>query len=130
VRARICSRFYAETPHSEIVLEHPRATLPRVLLRKGKQSPSVVAIKPEFVADFIAKNPPLTPPRRGIVEPDGEPHSHYRRAVVAEENGTRLEAVERRAYRGFVPVRLKRGELEAIVKAKETFFKHVRDSLR
>src|SRR6185503_20076060 len=41
----------AETPHGEAVLEHPRATLPRVLLRQGKQSPLVVAIKPEFIAD-------------------------------------------------------------------------------
>jgi len=39
--------------------------------------------------------------------------------LVAEENGTRLEAVERRAYRGFVPASLDPGELEAIVKARE-----------
>ncbi len=104
-----------ETPRGEIVLEHPRAMLPRVLLRKTKQSPSVVAIKPEFIADFIARNP------WGTVELEGEPRSRYRRVLVAEENGTRLEAVERRAYRGFVPAKLKRGELEAIVKAKEFF---------
>lgn len=103
-----------EAPHGEIVLEHPRATLPRVRLRKAKQNPSVVAIKPEFVADFIAALD------LGL-EPEGEPRSRYRRVVVAEENGTRLEAVERRAYRGFVPARLKRGELEAITQAKELF---------
>jgi hypothetical protein len=106
-----------ETARGEIVLEHPRATLPRVLLRKSKQSPSVVAIKPEFIADFIARNPPM----RRTIEPEGEPHSRYRRVVVAEENGTRLEAVERRAYRGFVPAKLRRGELKAVVKAKELF---------
>jgi hypothetical protein len=121
----------AETPRGEIVLEHPRATLPRVLLRRGNPpltsprrgiiSPSVVAIKPEFLADFIARNPPLTPPGRATVEPEGEPRSRYRRVVVAEKNGTRLEAVERRAYRGFVPAKLKRGELEAVVKTKELF---------
>ena len=139
----------AETPPSEIVLEHPRATLPRVLLRRGNppltppppspaasarprrnevkagrrgtQTPSVVAIKPEFIADFIARNPPLTPPRRGTVEPEGEPRSRYRRVLVTEENGTRLEAVERRAYRGFVSAELKRGELEALVKSQELF---------
>ena len=111
----------AETPQGEIVLEHPRATLPRVLLRRRRQNPSVVAIKPEFIADFIARNPLLTPPRRGTVEPEGEPRSRYRRVLIAEENGTRLEAIERRAYRGFVPAQLKRGELEAIVKVKELF---------
>ncbi|HEU0037959.1 MAG TPA: hypothetical protein VFR76_01675, partial [Verrucomicrobiae bacterium] len=58
---------------------------------------------------------------RGTVEPEGEPRSRYRRVLIGEENGTRLEAVERRAYRGFVPAKLKRGELEAVVKAKELF---------
>src|ERR1051326_7182828 len=43
----------AETPDGEAVYENPRATLPRVLLRAGeKQSPSVIALRPEFVADF------------------------------------------------------------------------------
>src|SRR5688572_23546939 len=45
-----------ETPRGEIALEHPQATLPRVLLRRSKRSPSVVAIKPEFVTDFIARH--------------------------------------------------------------------------
>ena len=124
-----------ETPRGEVVLEHPRVTLPRVLLRdrnpplappkrgtgKSEQNPSVVAIKPEFVADFIARNPPLTPPRRGTVELEGEPRSRFRRVVVVEKNGSRLEAVERRGYRGFVPAPLKRGELAALLKAKELF---------
>jgi hypothetical protein len=104
----------AETPRGEVVLEHPRATLPRVLLRKARHNPSVVAIKPEFIAEFIAAHD------LGV-EPEGEPRSRYRRVIVAEEKGTSLEAVERRAYRGFVPARLKRGELEAIIKAKELF---------
>ncbi len=104
----------AETPAGEVVLEHPQATLPRVLLRRGKTSPSVVAIKPEFVAGFASAN------NLGA-EPEGEPRSRYRRLVVAEEKGARLEAVERRAYRGFVPAKLKSGELAAIIKAKELF---------
>lgn len=104
----------AETARGEVVLEHPRATLPRVLLRKARHNPSVVAIKPEFVADFIAAH-------NLDVEQEGEPRSRYRRVVVAEGNGTRLEAIERRAYRGFVPAPLKRGELAAILKAKELF---------
>ena len=104
----------AKTPGGEVVLEHPRASLPRVLLRRARQNPSVVAIKPEFVAEFIAAN-------QLDVEAEGEPCSRYRRVVVAEENGTRLEAVERRAYRGFVPAPLKHGELAAIVKVRELF---------
>jgi len=103
-----------KTPRGEVVLAHPRASLPRVRLRRVRQNPSVVAIKPEFVAEFIAAN-------QLDVETEGEPRSRYRRAVVAQENGTRLEAVERRAYRGFVPAPLKRGELKAMLKARELF---------
>ena len=98
----------------DIVLEHPHATLPRVLLRRGKSNPSVVAIKLEFVADFITANH-LT------VEPEGEPRSRYRRVIVSVEKGSQLEAVERRAYRGFVPAKLKKGELAAILKTSEIF---------
>ena len=99
----------AETPHGEAVFDHPRATLPRVLLRRG---PSVIALRPEFVADFMAS-------QSLSGEPEGEPCSRYRRIVVAEESGTRLEAVERRAYRGFLPAPLKPSELRNIFKARE-----------
>ena len=104
---------HAETPKGETVYEHPRATLPRVILRRGKQeSPSRLALRPESMVDFMAcHNLPG--------EPEGEPFSRYRRILVAEENGTQLEAVERRAYVGFVPAPLKRDELANIIKARE-----------
>lgn len=107
-----------ETPRGEAVLEHPRATLPRVVLRKAVRgltstaTPSVVAIKPEFVADLVARH-------NLRATPEGEPRSRYRRVVVSAEKGTRFEAVERRAYRGFVPAPLKRGELQSIMAAHE-----------
>ncbi|HOX58724.1 MAG TPA: hypothetical protein P5205_16330 [Candidatus Paceibacterota bacterium] len=99
----------AETPNGEAVSEYPRATLPRVLLRPG---PAVIALRPEFVADFIASH-------NLSGRPEGEPCSRYRRIVVAAENGTQLEAVERRAYRGFVPAPLAPSELRNLVKARE-----------
>ena len=99
----------AETPNGEVVYEHPKAILPRVLLSTGMPR---VAVRPEFVADFIASHSLTT-------EPEGEPCSRYRLVLVSEEGGTRLEAVERRAYRGFVPAALKAGELSSIVKARE-----------
>ncbi len=103
----------AETPDGEAVYENPQATLPRVLLRAGeRQSPSVIALRPEFVADFIAAH-------NLSAEIEGEPLSRYRRAVISEENGTRLEAVERHAYRGFVPAALNAAHLRGIVRAKE-----------
>jgi len=54
VHAGFVSDRLVTGPRGESVLEHPRATLPRVLLRPGRANPSVVAIKPEFVADFVA----------------------------------------------------------------------------
>jgi hypothetical protein len=103
----------AETPDGEAVYENPRATLPRVILRSGeKQNPSVIALRPEFVADFIAAHNLSS-------EIEGEPFSRYRRVVISEQNGTRLEAAERHAYRGFVPAPLNAAHLRGIVRAKE-----------
>jgi hypothetical protein len=103
-------------PHAnghEAVYECPRATLPRVLLRPARQhGPCLIALRPEFVTDFSARHHLLG-------EPDGEPHSRYRRITVAEQRGNRLEAVERRAYRGFIPAPLKSAELKAVIKAGE-----------
>lgn len=101
----------AETGNGEKVYEHPRATLPRVLVT-DERAPSGIALRPEWVADFIAAHHLST-------EPEGEPFSRYRRVVVAEEGGTRLEAVERRGYRGFVPEPLNPKQLQALVKARE-----------
>ena len=102
-----------ETPDGESVYEHPLATLPRVLVGRGaRANPQFIALRPEFVADFIARH-------NLSGEPEGEPCSRYRRVLVSQENGTRLEAVERRAYRGFISAPLKEGELSALLKARE-----------
>jgi hypothetical protein len=102
-----------EAAPGDLVLHHPRATLPRVILRAGqKQNPSVIALRPEFVADFVASHNVS-----GAIE--GDPFSQFRRVVAHEENGTRVEAVERRAYRGFCPAQLAPSRLVAILKAKE-----------
>ena len=98
-----------ETPPGQTAYHHPRATLPRVLV--GGDSP-VLALRPEYLADFIAQHN-----LQG--EPEGAPYSRFRRGLVSEENGTRLEAVERNAYRGFVSVPLHPGELESIIKTRE-----------
>ncbi|MDB6067050.1 MAG: hypothetical protein JWR26_3258 [Pedosphaera sp.] len=103
----------ADEADNRTVLQHPRATLPRVILEAGaKQNPSVIALRPEHVADFVAKHD-----LAGDIE--GAPFSRYRRFKVSEENETRLEAVERCGYRGFVPAPLYPGQLKGIIKAKE-----------
>src|SRR6266487_3835980 len=88
-----------ETAGSERVFWHPEALLPRAMLTGSSpaQSPSVLAIRVESVTDFMAAHG-----LSGKIE--GAPLSSFRRKVVAEENGARLEAVERRGYRGFIPV--------------------------
>jgi hypothetical protein len=102
-----------EVPHGDTVLHHPRATLPRVILRdRQKQNPSTIALRPEYVSDFISRHNLLT-------EIKGEAFSQFRRALVNEDNNTRVEVVERRAYRGFLVAPLRPGKLEAILKAKE-----------
>ncbi len=110
----------APTPSGIVCYEHPRATLPRILLTK-QSKPLTVAIKPEFVADFSERHNLSTPI-------EGEPRSRYRRLLVAEENGTRLEAVERRAYLGFFSAPLKAGETEAIASVEELWRSRRRDS--
>jgi len=100
-----------ETAHGEIVLHHPRATLPRVLLTREHDRP-VLALRPEFVADFVAAHS-----LPGPIE--GSPGSRLRRVVVSDENGARLEAVERNAYRGFVPAPFHAVDLKNFVQARE-----------
>ncbi len=102
-----------ETPANQRVYEHPRASLPSVLVGEHRGPvPSALALRPEFVADFIACH---DLPAEG----EGEPGSRFRRVLVWREHGTELQAVERRAYRGFVPAPLAEGELAALVKARE-----------
>jgi len=100
-----------ETPGGETVLHHPRATLPRVILgaARGRMA---LSLRPEFVADFVAAY--------SLAEPiQGEPYARLRQVLVSEENGTRLEALERNAYRGFVPAPLPSADLKSMVEAQD-----------
>jgi hypothetical protein len=101
----------AETSDGATVLHHPRATLPRVLpgAQEGRMG---ISLRPEFVADFVAAHS-----LPGPIE--GGPLSRLRRVVVSEENGARLEAVERNAYRGFAPAELPAAELKNITRAQD-----------
>ena len=105
------SRDDVEGPPGGRVLHHPRATLPRVIFGEA-EIPVVIALRPEFVADFLAQN-------NLEAEIDGAPFSRFRRATVNVENDTVVEIVERRAYRGFQVAPLPPGRLAAILEAKE-----------
>jgi hypothetical protein len=77
-------------------LWHPKAMLPRVLLAATNMKyPTAVAIRPEFIEEFVAVH--------GVTnEIEGEPLSRFRRVLVYKEDGTQLEAIERRGYRGYI----------------------------
>lgn len=81
-----------EAPAGTRVLWHPRAMMPRVLLAEGAPA---LAIRPEVLADFLAAHDIDAPI-------EGAPGARLRGALVHEENGARLHAVERLGYRGFV----------------------------
>jgi hypothetical protein len=103
----------AETPAHLIAFWHPEAMLPRVLIERERTpgSPAIVALRCESISDFLVAH--------GLSrEPEGAPYSRFRRVLVAEENGTRLKVIERRGYRGYVPVR-PAGEVEDLLKAAE-----------
>ena len=103
-----------ERPTGQTVWAHPHATLPRVLLRSAQPQGTyeVIALRPEFVAEFVACHPVSGPI-------SGEAFSQYRRVVVAEQDGSALQAVERHGYRGFLEKALTSSELQAIIKARE-----------
>ncbi|HUR57098.1 MAG TPA: hypothetical protein VM029_05285 [Opitutaceae bacterium] len=90
-------REKVEAPRGTTVLWHPRAMMPRILLRAdggGGGVPSVLAIRPEAVADFVAA-------QDLDVAIEGAAGARLRRVALGEENHVRLEAVERLGYRGF-----------------------------
>ncbi|MBI4626412.1 MAG: hypothetical protein HY736_24735 [Verrucomicrobia bacterium] len=98
LRAAGFEKEKVEAPRGTTVWWHPGAMMPRVLLRaEGGEggAPAVVALRPEALVDFLAAHDLDSPI-------EGATGARFRRAVVSEENGTRLDAVERLGYRGFV----------------------------
>ena len=116
-----------DPPGAERALWHPEAMLPRILLKSsagvppassnapgpsGTPPPPVVAIHVDSVTDFMAAH--------GIAqEIEGEPCSRFRRVVASEENGTRLDVIERRGYRGHVTASRHPGETLVLLHARE-----------
>jgi hypothetical protein len=87
-----------DSPPGCEVYYHPRAMIPRVIVRRNGSlggAPRDLAIRPESVVDFVSRNGIDT-----VIK--GQFGSGLRTALVAEESGHRLFALERLAYRGFV----------------------------
>ena len=93
----------ADAPDGQKQLWHPEAMLPRVLIAPtNAKYPLALGIRPDLVAEFVVVHDVQN-------EIEGEPYSRFRRALVSDENGAELFAVERRGYRGYTtgPVDLK-----------------------
>jgi hypothetical protein len=100
----------ADAPDGQKQLWHPEAMLPRVLIAPtNAKYPLALGLRVEHVADFAGVH--------GITNPiDGAPLSRFRRMLVTEEKGARLEAIERRAYRGYTTAK---PDLKAYLAARE-----------
>jgi len=95
------------------VYHHPESVLPRVILDGTHDAyPNALSIHPESVVDFMGVHH-----LSGNIE--GDPLTRFRRALISNERGACFYAVERRGYRGFVPVDAKAGETNAILLAHE-----------
>jgi hypothetical protein len=87
-----------EAPAGTTVWWHPRAMMPRVLLRRdGDRAgvPTELALRPEVLADFLSAQDSDAPI-------EGAFGARLRRARIAEEEGLTLWAVERLGWRGHV----------------------------
>ena len=112
-----------DTPAGHLVLAHPHAMLPRILVTlKSAPSPfpRSLAIRPEFLADFMA--------RQGLTgEPACAPCARYRILNVSDENGSLFQAVERLGYRGFLVNEPEPGFAAAVLKVRELWRARKRD---
>lgn len=104
-----------ETLGGQHALWHPEAMLPRVLLDPAAgQSPAPfsVALRVDSLADFFAIH---DLPFRA----HGAPITRYRKAVASSQSGPELAIVERRGYRGYVPIEHAPTTSAALLKAHE-----------
>ena len=87
----------------DTVYHHPRAILPRILLRDQPDAePGTVlaaALQVEDVSHFLMANQLAVPISGSLVSP-------YRRAQAWQHNGRQLLVIERRGHPGFVPVEM------------------------
>ena len=95
---------------------HPEALLPRVLLDPAAApgpAPFSVALRADSVADFFAAH-------ELRFHAHGAPMTRYRKAAITQDDGgSELAIVERRGYRGYVPVEHAPSASAALLKAHE-----------
>lgn len=113
----------SDVPAFHTVLAHPHAMLPRVMVSlkaKPSATPLALAIRPEYLADFMA--------RHGLAgTPAGAPCARYRVITVSQEDGTLFQAVERLGYRGFLVSEPRPGFADAVLQVRELWRTRKRD---
>lgn len=105
-----------ETPAGQRSFWHPEAMLPRVLLDSSvpeSHTPFSLALRVDSIADFCAIH-------QFPFHPHGAPMTRYRKAVhVQEDGGPEFAVIERRGYRGYVPLEHDHAASAALLKAHE-----------
>ena len=103
-----------DAPAGAVVLAHPRAMLPRIVIAAGARRDGVteLALRVESVADFIAAHD------LGVAI-EGAPGARLRRAEVASEPRARLAVVERLGSRGHCVREPAENFLRAALRARE-----------
>jgi hypothetical protein len=102
------------------VFFHPRAQLPRVLVRDHDKPIGGVAVKVESIADFL-----MAQGMSGWIE--GSPFSPFRRCIAVTENDVSLQVVERRGTHSMEPIYLDANHLEKYLEATEKWQSRARN---
>jgi hypothetical protein len=107
----------------DTVFYHPRAMLPRILLRPGgsaRRTPAKLAIRPESVADFAARH-------QLPAKIQGRFGNRLREVEITNEGGCLFSAIERLACRDFVDPGSPAEFAEAVIAVRELWRTRKRD---
>lgn len=97
---------------SYLVLHHPRAQLPKVLINNTESQAKGIAIAVDSIADFLLV--------RGLsCNIEGSPFSGYRLCNVSTENAITLWAIERRSSKSMEPIQTNDKTIAKCIQAQE-----------
>jgi hypothetical protein len=112
-----------QAPAGHQVFYHPRAMLPRVLLRPGgsvNSIPAKLAIRPESVIDFVA--------RHQLAEKiQGAFGDRLREVIISSEQGNTFSGIERLACRDFIESSTAPGFAADVIAVRELWRSRKRD---
>jgi hypothetical protein len=116
-------RDSVEAPVGIEIYHHPRAMMPRVLVRLGggeRGVPETLAIKVESIVDFVARH-------NLDADIEGEFGSGLRTVLVSEDRRLQFRALERLGYRGFTVCSATPERCQAVLKVRELWRTRKRD---